>query len=94
MDAHRFSIGQTARLLQSMINRGKSISCEILQIMPFDGVGFQYRVRGDQERFDRIVQEHELAEITPLESEAVQLNDPVKDGNPLRMSGQAMKGKG
>lgn len=69
METHRYSVGQTARLLQSSINRGKSISCEILQIMPFDGICFQYRVRGEHERFDRIALEHELAENAPLQAE-------------------------
>lgn len=73
MKTHRFSVGQTARLLQSVVNRGKSISCEILQIMPLEGKCFQYRVRGENERFERIAQEHELAEITPLLAETPQM---------------------
>lgn len=64
MDTHRFAVGQTVRLLQSVLNRGKSIPCEVLQIMPFDGASYQYRVRGADERFERIAQEHELAELT------------------------------
>jgi hypothetical protein len=91
METHRFRVGQTARLLQSVVNRGKSIPCEILQIMPFDGICFQYRVRGEDERFDRIAREHELAEITPLQAEAAQLDWAEK--SPLS-EGQAMKGKG
>jgi hypothetical protein len=69
MDTHRFNVGQNARLLQSVVNRSKSIPCQILQIMPFDGICFRYRVRGEDERFDRIAQEHELAEMTPLQAE-------------------------
>jgi hypothetical protein len=65
MDTQRFTVGQTVRLLQSVINRSQSIRCQIMQVMPFDGVCFQYRVRGHDERFDRIAQEHELAEFTP-----------------------------
>lgn len=65
MDTQRFAVGQTVRLRQSVINRGKSIACEIMQVMPFDGVSFQYRVRGEDERFERIAQQHELAEIMP-----------------------------
>ncbi len=91
METHRFRVGQTARLLQSVVNRGKSIPCEILQIMPFDGICFQYRVRGEDERFDRIAREHELAEITPLQTEAAQLDWAEK--SPLSER-QAMKGKG
>jgi hypothetical protein len=75
MDINRFNVGQTVRLLQSVINRNKSIRCQILQIMPFDGICFRYRVKGEQERFDRIAQEHELAEATPLEAETAQRGD-------------------
>jgi hypothetical protein len=89
MDTHRFNVGQTARLLQSLVNRSKSIRCEILQIMPFDGVCFQYRVRGEDERFERIAQEHELAEITPSHAEPAQSDLAVKLPSAPR---QAMKG--
>jgi hypothetical protein len=82
MENPRFSVGQTVRLLQSVVNRGKSISCEILQIMPFEGTCFQYRVRGEHERFERIAQEHELAEITPLHGETAQLDLPEKSSRP------------
>jgi len=64
MKTPRFSVGQTVRLLQSVLNRSKSIPCEILQVMPLEGMGFQYRIRGENERYERIAQEHELAEIT------------------------------
>ena len=74
MENPRFSVGQTARLLQSVVNRGKSISCEILQIMPYEGMCFQYRVKGEHERFERIAQEHELAEIIKLYAETTQLD--------------------
>ncbi|QIG50998.1 hypothetical protein G5V57_26675 [Nordella sp. HKS 07] len=75
MDTARFNVAQTALVLQSVINRNKSSRCEILQIMPFDGKCFQYRVRCEHERFDRIAQEHELAEITPLQTKAAQLDE-------------------
>lgn len=88
MKTHRFSVGQTARLLQSVLNRSKSISCEILQVMPVEGAGFQYRVRGENERFERIAQEHELAEITMPHAENTQ-PDPAKIFSPARR--QAMK---
>jgi hypothetical protein len=74
MRTHRFSVGQVARLLPSVINREKSTSCEILQIMPVEGMSYQYRVRGEHERFERIAQEHELSEITALHAETAQLD--------------------
>ena len=91
MENPRFRVGQTARLLQSMINRGKSISCEILQIMPYEGMCFQYRVKGEHERFERIAQEHELAEIVKLHAGIGQLDLAEKFPSAPR---QPTKGKG
>ena len=68
MDTYRFSVGQNVRLIQAAIHRGKSISCEVVQIMPFDGACFQYRVRGEDEQFDRIAKEFELAELPAAET--------------------------
>lgn len=64
MDTHRFIVGQNVRLVQSVLHRGKSIPCEVVQVMPYDGACFQYRVRSTDENFDRIAKEHELAETT------------------------------
>ena len=91
MENPRFSVGQTARLLQSVVNRGKSMSCEILQIMPYEGMCFQYRVKGEHERFERIAQEHELAEIIKLYAETTQLD--LAEKFPLAPR-RPMKGKG
>jgi hypothetical protein len=70
MDIYRFSVGQTVRLMQGAIHRGKSISCEVMQIMPFDGSCYQYRVRGVGEQFDRVAKEFELAELPASEAAA------------------------
>jgi hypothetical protein len=61
MASYRFSVGQNVRLMQGAIHRGKSIYCEVVQIMPFDGASFQYRVRA--------AKEHELAEVAEGEME-------------------------
>jgi hypothetical protein len=89
MRTHRFSVGQTVRLLRSVVNRNKSISCEILQIMPVEGLSYQYRVRGEHERFERIAQEHELTEIIASHAETAQVDLAEKLPSPLK---QAMKG--
>lgn len=95
MDTHRFAVGQTVRLLQSVLSRGKSISCEILQIMPVENASFQYRVRGEDERFDRIAQEHELADIPPLpdgtQTARPTLSRPAE--KTISVAAHAMKGK-
>jgi negative regulator of sigma E activity len=62
MSSHRYKVGQNVRLLQSALTRGNSVPCQVLQLMPFDGVCFDYRVHVDGERFDRAAKEHELAE--------------------------------
>lgn len=89
MRTHHFSVGQTVRLLQSVINRDKSMSCVILQIMPVEGISYQYRVRGEHERFERIAQEHELSEITALQAETAQVDVAEKFTPALK---HAMKG--
>jgi hypothetical protein len=94
MDTPRFTVGQTVRLLQSVINRGKSITCQVLQIMPFEGGSFQYRVRGQDERFDRIAREHELAELPPQHAETAQREQPGRGEGLSSPAPQAMKGKG
>jgi hypothetical protein len=42
------------------LQRGKSISCEIVKLLPFEGAHFQYRVKSTDEAFERIAAEHEL----------------------------------
>lgn len=64
MSSPRYKVGQNVRLLQSASMRGNSVSCQVLQLMPFDGTCFDYRVHVDGERFDRAAKEHELAETT------------------------------
>lgn len=77
MAPYRFSIGQNVRLMQGAIHRGKSIFCEVVQIMPFDGASFQYRVRAPDEQFDRIAKEHELAEVPAGEAEPLKAAAPI-----------------
>ncbi len=89
MDTYRFSVGQNVRLVQSVLHRGKSIACEIVQIMPYDGACFQYRVRGEDEQFDRIAKEHELAEVTLPQIETAQ---PRPSGSIDKFTSVAIKG--
>ena len=89
MATHRFTVGQNVRLLQSVITRGKSIACEVVQIMPFDGACFQYRVRAADERFDRIAKEHELAGTVLPQSE---MDHPEQPGLGEKLTSAAKKG--
>jgi hypothetical protein len=56
---HRFHMGQNVRLFEPL-QRGKSISCKIVKLLPYEGVHFQYRVKSPDEAFERIAEEHEL----------------------------------
>lgn len=69
MDKHRFQIGQNVRLSLGTIHQGKSIICKIVQLLPFDGLSFQYRVKGSEESFDRVANEHDLTAVKPAWSQ-------------------------
>ena len=57
---HRFHMGQDVRLSLAALQRGKSITCKIVKLLPFEGVHVQYRVKSADEAFERIAEEHEL----------------------------------
>jgi hypothetical protein len=63
MDNHCFQIGQNVRLSLGTIHQGKTITCKIVQLLPFDGLCFQYRVRCSEESFDRVANEHALIAV-------------------------------
>jgi hypothetical protein len=57
---HRFHMGQNVRMSLGPIQHGKSISCRIVKLLPFEGTHYQYRVKSMDEAFERIAEEHEL----------------------------------
>lgn len=57
---HRFQIGQNVYVSLGAMQRGKSIACKIVKLLPFEGTHFQYRVKSTNEAFERIADEHEL----------------------------------
>ena|SRR6185503_16802146 len=57
---HRFHMGQNVRMTLGIMQRGKSIPCQIVKLLPFEGTHYQYRVKGTDEAFERIAEEHEL----------------------------------
>jgi hypothetical protein len=65
MDNHRFRIGQQVNLSLGVSSHGRLISCKIVQLLPFDGSSFQYRVKNANEAFERIASEDELAVQQP-----------------------------
>jgi len=64
---HRFAVGQ--RLSMSAggrdISRGGAI-CSVVFLLPYEGGALRYRVRSDNENFERIVDE---ADLTPVPDE-------------------------
>lgn len=60
MSRHRFQVGQSVHLLLGIYHPDNVIACTIVQLLPSEGDGFKYRVRGDLEAFDRVAMEHEL----------------------------------
>jgi hypothetical protein len=63
MTKHRFGIGQNVRLSLGIFHPDKYLSCEILQLLPFAGGCFQYRVKSTVEAFDRVANEHDLTAL-------------------------------
>jgi hypothetical protein len=59
----RFGIGQCVHLSLGMIHPGKSLICEIVQLLPFEEGSFQYRVRSADEKHDRTASESSLTLI-------------------------------
>jgi hypothetical protein len=57
---HRFHMGQNVCMSLGAMQRGKSISCKIVKLLPFEGTHYQYRVKSTDEAFERIAEEHEL----------------------------------
>jgi len=57
---HRFHMGQNVRMSLGAMQRGKLIPCKIVRLLPFEGMRYQYRVKGTDEAFERIAEEHEL----------------------------------
>src|SRR5215210_8889386 len=56
----RFAVGQRVKLSLGMIHPGKSLICEIVQLLPFDEGSFQYRVKSLEEKHDRRASESDL----------------------------------
>jgi hypothetical protein len=63
MYKHRFQIGQSVRLSLGIFHPDKSIACTIVQLLPFEGECFEYRVKSDEEAFERVAREHDLIAV-------------------------------
>jgi hypothetical protein len=61
MSTHRYKIGQRVRLSLGIFHPDKSLLCEVVQLLPFEGTCLQYRVKSSAEAFHRVANEHDLA---------------------------------
>ena len=62
--SHRFAIGQRLSMAPGgrEISRGAS-TCSVVFLLPFEGGALRYRVRSDNESFERIVDETDLSPL-------------------------------
>ena len=61
---HRFAVGQRLAMAPGgrEISRGAS-TCRVVFLLPYEGGPLRYRVRSDNESFERIVEENDLSEL-------------------------------
>lgn len=58
---HKFPVG--AYVLHQVGLRSKKETFRVTRLLPDDGSGFQYRIKGDQDGVERVVQESSLEAI-------------------------------
>jgi hypothetical protein len=58
--SHRFRVGQTVRLIQSMSRSAAAGQYEIVSLRPADGEIPQYRIKSRSENHERVVAENDL----------------------------------
>jgi hypothetical protein len=56
----RFGIGQRVHLSLGIIHPGKTVTCHILERLPFEEGNFHYRVKSADEEHDRRASESDL----------------------------------
>ena len=62
--SHRFAVGQRLSMAPGgrEISRGAS-TCSVVFLLPYEGGALRYRVRSDNESFERIVDENDLSPL-------------------------------
>jgi hypothetical protein len=63
MTLHRYKIGQQVELLPSTQRSSASGTYNIIALVPIEGDGPKYWLKGDNERHERIVCERDLTEM-------------------------------
>jgi hypothetical protein len=58
---HKYPVG--AYVLHQVGVRSKKETFRVTRLLPDDGAGFQYRIKGEQDGFERVVMESSLEAI-------------------------------
>ena len=61
MTTPAFAIGQTVMVAQSKTHRQPEGVYRVVGAMPRDNGGYQYRIKGDLEKYERVIDERHLA---------------------------------
>ncbi len=56
-----FATGQSVLVAHSKMHRPPQGKYQIVSAMPLPGGGFQYRIKGDLEKYERVIDERHLA---------------------------------
>jgi hypothetical protein len=64
MSGHQYRVGQKVNLSLGIFYPDKAIACTIVRLLPVEGDGLKYRVRGLFETFERVASEHDLSPIS------------------------------
>jgi len=58
-----FVVGQNVRY-RHKLSGGAEKTYTVAKVLPLEGRGFEYRIKGSEDAFMRVAKEHELAEPT------------------------------
>ena len=67
---HKFKVGEAVSFVSGLLRAGDGGSYTVTRLLPPVGEEFQYRIKSDRERFERIAQEYELDRTVVQHSEA------------------------
>jgi hypothetical protein len=61
MSTPHFATGQSVLVAHSKTHRPPQGKYQVVSAMPLPGGGFQYRIKGDLEKYERVIDERHLA---------------------------------
>lgn len=57
---HKFKVGETVSFVSGLLRAGDGGSYTVTRLLPPIGEEFQYRIKSDRERFERVAPETQL----------------------------------